>query len=861
MWIGIKTTINLNVLSIQFAAMIRYYFSKRGLKVIFLGIIAMGLQRATAQYQVHQSLEARWQLIDVKRNHEAPLSKLVLFNRSGEDISCRGWSLWFNFMRNIDPESVSEGYAIAHRNGDLYQLSFVDSVRVIPAGDSITVKFATIGSLPNFTDGPSGLYITYAKPGMPAFNLDPITVVTRSFVRSAAELAAQYRSNERSQKTPEQLILPQPSSIKKSVGAFLLQTGESLYADTIFNKEATQLTDFLAKYAGISLKRVKEGDLARRAAITLRYSDAVDGEAYQLVINEEGIAVVSGTAEGAFYAIQSLKSLLEVRYWGQNAGQVKLPCLEVDDKPRFGYRGVMIDVSRNFHPKESIFRILDILSMYKLNTLHLHLNDDEGWRLQIPSLPELTEIGSVRDARYNEFVSLQPSYGSGAIAPQRAFYTVEDFVEILRYAADRHVTVIPELETPGHARAAIKSMEARYKKYVSRGDKQEAEKFLLSDFDDRSVYSSAQNWTDNVMNVALPSTYTFIGTVIDEIKSMYDMAGLKLQKIHLGGDEVPAGAWEKSPKIRGMMDSLGIATVHGVWPYYIQKIAGLCQSKGLQLAGWEEMGMANDGKGMKVNPQMVSQRIQVDVWNNLIGDGQEDLAYKLANAGYQVVFTSASNFYMDLAWSNHFDEPGHNWAGYTSIRKSYSLIPENYFLNIHQYDGSKQLPAAYFASKEKLTPQGKMNLIGLKGALWSEKITKGERMEYMLFPRMFALAEKAWSPVRTWEEGTRFNQEAFETDFTAFMDKVGCEELKKLDILNDGYAYRLPAIGVQISNGQIYCNTEYPGFDVYYTDNGTEPTLDSNKYHGPVPIQGSSVYTFRIITQQGRKGNPVRVEH
>ena len=823
-------------------------------------MLAWGMPGGFAQQLTSRQLKAAWQLIDTARGIEAPASRLILSNVSKEPISCKGWSLWFNYMRDIDPASVDEGYAIEHRNGDLYQLSFLDSTRTIAAGDSLVIKFVTPGGIPNFTDAPSGLYLAYTQLGVPAVNLDPITVITYpSNAQMEGDLARQYRQNEYAEKAPEQWILPQPASIRKLAGTFTLQTGAGVYGDAIFDKEVADLTDFLAKYTGVVLKRNVPAD-SGSAAISFRHAATLDPEAYQLVIHPTNLSIVAGSAEGAFYAIQSLKSLLKASYWGKHADQVTFPCVEVDDKPRFGYRALMLDVSRNFHPKQSILRILDVMAMYKLNTLHLHLNDDEGWRLQIPELPELTEVGSVRDARYSELVSLQPAYGSGAVAAPGQFYTEADFVEILRYAADRHITVIPELETPGHARAAIRAMEARYQKYAAQGNMQEAERFLLTDFEDRSVYSSAQNWTDNVMNVALPSTYTFIGTVVDAIQTLYERAGLTLHTMHLGGDEVPAGAWEKSPKIREMMDREDIPTVHDVWPYYIEKISDLCRSKGIQLAGWEEMGMRNQGNGMVVNPAMASRKIQLDVWNNLIGEGQEDLAYKLANAGYPVVLTSASNFYLDLAWSNHFDEPGHNWAGYTSLRKSYSLLPENFFLDIHQYEGSERLPAVYFEAKERLTAEGRKNLIGLQAALWSEKIHQEERLEYMLFPRVFALAEKAWAPVRAWEKGLPpFDQEAFEVDFSAFMDKVGHDELKKMDVVDNGFAYRLPAIGVQIVDGYVHCNTEYPGFEIFYTEDGAMPTLDSQRYRTPIPVSESAVYTFRIITKQGRMGKVVRV--
>ncbi|MGE8423680.1 MAG: family 20 glycosylhydrolase, partial [Sphingobacterium siyangense] len=243
------------------------------------------------------------------------------------------------------------------------------------------------------------------------------------------------------------------------------------------------------------------------------------------------------------------------------------------------------------------------------------------------------------------------------------FYSVADYIEILKYAQARHIDVIPEVETPGHARAAIKAMRARFAHYSKLGDKQKAEEFLLDDAEDKSVYNSAQNWNDNVMNPALPSTYHFLSKVIDEIKAMHDQAGVPLKIIDLGGDETPSGVWEKSPKVLAFMKENNIANVLDVWPLYITKINTLVQEKGLTMSGWEEMGMRNKGKGMVVNADLGKSGIHLNVWNNLPGQGQEDLAYRLANAGYKVVYTSAANNYLDMSWDRDFADPGHSWVG------------------------------------------------------------------------------------------------------------------------------------------------------------------------------------------------------
>src|SRR5690606_26757551 len=310
-----------------------------------------------------------------------------------------------------------------------------------------------------------------------------------------------------------------------------------------------------------------------------------------------------------------------------------LPLVDMMDEPRYAYRGFMLHSARNFRPKEVVLKYFDLMGKYKLNVFHFHFIEDEAWRIEIPGLPELTEVGARRSPLFHLGNALQPAYGSG-IDETKYYLSRADFIEILKYAKEKHIQVVPEIETPGHARASIKAMEYRYNKYMLAGDKTAAEEYLLHDLDDKSEYNTAQNFGDNVLNPALPSVYRFLDKVLTEFISMYAEAGVPFEKVSLGGDEVPPGVWEKSTKIKALMDKEGMTSVHQVWTYYISKINELCISKGLQMAGWEEIGMVNKGSGMVVNPDMPNkQNMQLDVWNNIIGGGQDDLVYKLANAG------------------------------------------------------------------------------------------------------------------------------------------------------------------------------------------------------------------------------------
>src|SRR5205823_991061 len=403
-------------------------------------------------------------------------------------------------------------------------------------------------------------------------------------------------------------------------------------------------------------------------------------EAYTLVVDSvQGIHIVGVSPAGVFYGLQSLRSLLPAPT--PRAGLV-LPAIRVVDAPRFGYRGFMLDVARNFHPKAAVLRTLDLIARYKLNVLHLHLTDDEGWRIEIPSLPELTALGARRGHPPDSDRHLPPAFGSGPAVDRpwgSGFLSRADYVEILRYAAARHIEVIPELEMPGHARAAIKAMQAN-------------PQYRLNDPDDRSVYTSAQGYHDNVMNPVLESTYRFIERVVGDLAAMHREAGVPLRHIHMGGDEVPGGVWQGSPAVQTYLKAHDLTSVDDVWFVFYGRVAQKTnhtsstlvrswfvfygrvaqilktQAEGLLPSGWEEIAVRKTQRGGKEtnipNPDFAARGWRAYVWNNVPGGGAEDLAYRLANGGYDVVLSPVSNLYFDLAWNENPEETGLDWGGY-----------------------------------------------------------------------------------------------------------------------------------------------------------------------------------------------------
>lgn len=827
------------------------YINSLRLAAVLL-FIACGSANLPAQSKI--DIKASWQVLGEDNAGKRSISQFVIHNNSEDSVLSTEWSLWFNSMRSIDV-AKTKGYKLTHENGDLYRLQFPTGFSGIAPGDSIEVPIEFKSKVINFSFAPSGLYLASDDSTVKAIDIEDYQVLPYLGYQELQlnALAEQYDLNQRlaAVESTKRLMIPQPAQLNQGSGIFNLSPNTSISADERFEKEAAYLNLSLQKIFGQNLSTTTTNP---SSDIRIEYSADFDREAYSLESTETEIVIKASDPAGAFYGLQTLKALFPADVWSQKEDRpdsISVPAVSIQDEPRFTYRGFMLDIARNFHSKEEILKILDLMATYKLNKFHLHFSDDEGWRLEIKTLPELTEVGSKRSADFKDGLSIQPAYGSGAIAEEKQYLTQADFIEILRFAADRHITVIPEIETPGHARAAIKSMDARYNAFMKNGKEKEAKEFLLRDFDDKSEYSSAQYWNDNVMNVALPSTFRFIETVIDEIVGMYKEAGLTLSTISLGGDEVPRGVWEKSPQIKALMERESIKSVNEVWTYYIKNLLPILQERNLQMAGWEEFGMVNTGNRMQPNPQFGADNILLDVWNNVAGAGAEDLAYRLANLGYPIVFIPANNFYLDQAWNNTYQEPGHNWATYTDLERSFSFIPLNFFKNI-KTSGSRSL--------ENLTDKGKANIVGIKGGLWSEKINNDNRLEYMLLPRLLALAERAWATESEWERnGVNNWQELYQTDWLEFARHVNTSELPKLDYLYGGFNYRIPDAGVKFINNQINCNTVSPEFTIHYTLDGTEPTIDSKIYTEPILAEGT--VKLKVFNETGRGGKTVAIHN
>ena len=398
-----------------------------------------------------------------------------------------------------------------------------------------------------------------------------------------------------------------------------------------------------------------------QAELIIRTDANMVREGYRLVITPTSITIEASDEAGVFYAQQTLKQ------WGNT-----LPCGTIVDYPDLRHRGIMLDVVRNYYPVDSIYRILDIMAYHKLNVLHFHLSDDEAWRLEIPGLPQLTEIGSRRGFTTDESECLLPMYCGGwdpdAPTTANGYITREKYIELLRYAGERHIRVIPEIDMPGHMRAAKKAM----------GN-------LLTDsaFDAR-VYKSAQNYTDNVIDVTKPYAVEFIDHVITEIVKMHEEANHPLTIFNIGGDEVPKGALTKEEH-----------------QAFIDQVLGILQRYNLQPMGWEEITHF-------CRPE---SRAICYSWLN-----SDTKPLEMAEAGYPVVLANANRLYFDFAYCNHHEEKGLNWGGYTDEYRSFDWEPL-----IHP------------------------NVIGMNAQLWAEVLRSFSQVEWQIYPKLYGLAERAWN--------------------------------------------------------------------------------------------------------------------
>jgi hexosaminidase len=776
----------------------------------------------------------------------------LIINRGQTPLSGAGWALYWNQAPR--PIQSSQGPAkVENINGDFYRLLPGADFSLAP-GDTARVSYTSGGVLIKVSDAPLGLYLAYQVEGeertLPIARYTVLPFETEAQYRrgpndqtpfpSAAWLYQQY---ERIQTPPEEgayPFIPAPKSWSWGTGSYALPAQLSIAAAPELEAEARYLASALQERFQISAAVSTAADAGEALRLKLAPSSG-QPESYQLEADAAaGITIIGTDQAGLFYGIQSLLSLARP---GEGGGAA-VPACSIQDGPAFAYRGLHVDVCRNFQSKETILRLLDLMARYKLNKLLFYLTEDEGWRLEIKGLPELTEVGGRRGHQHRDSLYLQPSYGSGPdpddpLSHGNGYYTRADYQEILRYAQQRHIELIPQVNLPGHARAAIKAMELRYRRLMAAGQPEEAARYRLIDPDDRSKYLSAQAYFDNITSVCQEPVYAFFEMVLDEIIAMHQEAGVPLKTFHTGGDEVPATAWTESPACQAFMqqhpDLQNTRNLQGV---FFARIVELLRQRGLRTGAWEEAVMVFEADGQwHPNPDYTDKEVYPYIWNSLWGN--QDLGYRLANGGYPVVLCNVSNFYFDLAYNKDPREPGLYWGGFVETEDAFSFVPFDLFQSSRHDEMGRPLdPAKDFAGMERLSPAGRANILGLQGQLWGETIKGRDMLEYYYLPRLLGLSQRAWQGQPAWSNQ---GEAARRQDWRRFMHTLARIELPHLDTYRGGYAYRIPPPGILIENGLVHMNPGYPGFAIRYTTDGSEPTLDSPRYEGPFEHDGGLI--------------------
>ncbi|AOY01341.1 family 20 glycosylhydrolase [Jeongeupia sp. USM3] len=781
--------------------------------------------------------------------------KLTFTLDAASDIKGKDWTIYFSSIRRV-LQLDNDQFKVTHLTGDLYKLEPTDKFQGFTKGQPVQLGMIAEYWQVSIYDTMPRWYVTSgdATPKVIASTdtedlgkfVTPFKVADAK--RSATDnniimtTATRYDAYKTTPLLPAgdvaARILPSPVAQKLTGKTADLSNGIKLDTRGLDKTSADALR---ARAKEIGLAAGSYPVTVRIAPKSLKGA-AAKAEGYSLVITPKGAQVVGHDAAGAFYGVQSLLSLVPAQ------GAKIVPTMEVADAPRFDYRGFMIDIARNFHSKETIIAAIDQMAAYKLNKLHMHLSDDEGWRIQIPGLPELTDVGGKRVHDLSETKGLLPQLGQGpdSSTPGSGYLTRADFIEILKYAKARNIEVIPEIDMPGHARAAVVSMEARYKRLMAEGKTEAANEYRLVDPQETTNTTGVQFYNRmSTLNPCQPGALKFTDKVIGEVARMYKDAGLKLTTWHFGGDEAKnifLGAgyadknapakdkdgkgwidmskqdhpWAKSPACEAMVKSGKIADVEHLPGYFAHEVSTLLPKYGISnFQAWQD--------GLKFAPgakDFAAKKVRVNFWDTLYWGGS-DTAADWSNKGYGVIISNPDYVYLDFPSEVDPYESGYYWGSRgNSMKRVFSFAPANLPQNAEtstDRDGN-----VFEAKASKPMPP----VEGLSAQLWSEVIRTDARWEYMAFPRILAVAERAWHQA-SWERpytvGERYkagetklvNAQALNSDWVAFANVVGQRELAKLD--KAGIGYRLPMVGAKVVDGKLSAVTELPGVAIQYS--------------------------------------------
>ena len=492
--------------------------------------------------------------------------------------------------------------------------------------------------------------------------------------------------------------------------------------------------------------------------ILLKEKPGLEPEGYTLRTGTNQVEISASTPAGFFYGLQSLAQLLPL-----DSSEAELPSLNISDAPRFPWRGVMLDCSRHFFPKDDIKKLLDTMGHYKLNRFHWHIVDDQGWRIEIRKYPQLTEKGATSNGRETR--------ASGF------YYSQEDIREIVAYASARFITVVPEIEMPGHSHA------------------------ILSVMPELKCDPSSKDWI-NIFCAGNDKTYEVLEDILEETFSLFPS-----EFVHIGGDEANKTAWRSCAKCQARMKREGIKDMHGLQSYFIRRMEPVFKKHDKRLLGWDEILEGG-----------LSPTAAVMYWRSQGPHaGLNTRIAEAARKGHVIIMTPQTYCYYDFPQDeNWFNEPA-GWNGAVTTRKSYSFEP---------------IPEGLPADKHQ-------NILGAQCNLWSERVPDMKHAEYMLFPRLFSLAEVLWSPKSTRDYGSLMQRSL------AHLPRLAKRSVNVR--YPDGIAF-------EANEGMVILTPELPEAAVRYTTDGTEPTKQSPAYQRPFKVNGPTVVKAAIVKGDGSLG-------
>lgn len=482
-------------------------------------------------------------------------------------------------------------------------------------------------------------------------------------------------------------VVPKPERVTERQGVFPLTVSTRvalLFDDERLPYVTAALDEVLTPVFGRGLE-VLEADIPVAEAVNIVCDEAMPADAYRLEVAPGRVDIVAGGAQGAFYAVQTLRQLIPVAaYDVKNVRAVELPVVTIEDKPCLGYRGMMLDVCRHFFTVDEVKEAIDLMAMHKLDVFHWHLTDDQGWRIEIKKYPKLTEVGSVRKrtligrdpgGEYDENCKYDET-------PYGGFYTQDEIRDVVDYAAKRFVTVIPEVEFPGHAVGAL----ASYPWLGCTGEQ----------------YEVRQTWDidDRVFCIGKESTFEFIEGVLEEVVALFPS-----EYIHIGGDECPTVMWEKCPHCKARMKAERLKRPRQLQNYATARVEKFLNAHGRRLIGWDEI-LEGD----------VTPTATIMSWRGAKG------GIKAAKQGNYVIMAPTTNCYLDYYQTRDTAGEPLSIGGYLPVEKVYALDPY-----------------------EQLTPEEQGYILGVQANLWTEYIATWPHAQYMLLPRLSALAEVGWS--------------------------------------------------------------------------------------------------------------------